>query len=84
MAVLTTEQRKKLPKSAFAGPFESYPVPDKAHARNALARAKQQLNRGHISKATYDKIVAKARQVLGKEMDAEDEKKGKKPKGDKE
>jgi hypothetical protein len=41
MAVLTTKQRKELPKSSFAGPNRSYPIEDEAHARNALARASQ-------------------------------------------
>lgn len=39
MAKLTYGQRKKLPKSSFAIPEErKYPIHDKAHARNALAR----------------------------------------------
>lgn len=39
MAKLTGKQRKKLPKKAFAIPSKrKYPIPDKAHARNALAR----------------------------------------------
>ena len=46
MPKLTTAQRKKLPKSSFAIPSKapgsgSYPVGDKAHARNALARVAQ-------------------------------------------
>jgi len=51
MAVLTAKQRKKLPKSQFALPGKgegpqgkgagSYPIPDRAHARNALARVSQ-------------------------------------------
>jgi hypothetical protein len=41
MSVLTAAKRHKLPKADFAGPHESYPVPDKAHARNALARVSQ-------------------------------------------
>lgn len=41
MAVLTTKQRKALPKSKFVFPAKapgpgSYPVPDPAHARAAL------------------------------------------------
>jgi len=43
---LTTAARKKIPKSEFALPGAhkgeanegKYPIPDKAHARNALAR----------------------------------------------
>jgi hypothetical protein len=51
MAVLTTKQRKKLPKSDFALPGKgegpqgkgagSYPIPDRSHAANALARVSQ-------------------------------------------
>ncbi len=37
-----TENRRKLKKSSFALPDErKYPIPDKAHARNALARVAQ-------------------------------------------
>jgi len=39
---LTTKGRKKLSKKAFALPGKrKYPIPDKAHARNALARVAQ-------------------------------------------
>jgi hypothetical protein len=39
---LTAKDRKKLPNSAFALPDKrKYPIPDKAHARNALARVAQ-------------------------------------------
>jgi hypothetical protein len=47
MAKLTYKQRKKMPKSSFALPSKreggkgGYPIPDKAHARNALARVAQ-------------------------------------------
>ena len=41
MARLTTKKRKSLPTSSFAGPDRSYPVNDKNHARNALARVSQ-------------------------------------------
>ncbi len=41
MAVLTTKARKALPKTAFALPGGRYPIHDKAHARNALARVSQ-------------------------------------------
>ena len=44
MAKLSAAQRKKIPRSKFAIPSKapgagSYPIQDKAHARNALARA---------------------------------------------
>jgi hypothetical protein len=41
MAKLTSKQREDLPKSDFAGPGDSYPIPDKSHARNALSRVSQ-------------------------------------------
>lgn len=37
MARLTAAQRKKLPASEFAGPDKSFPIPDKGHAKAALA-----------------------------------------------
>jgi hypothetical protein len=46
MAKLTAAQRKRIPKKSFAIPEKapgsgSYPIPDKSHARNALARVSQ-------------------------------------------
>lgn len=47
MAKLTYQHRKHMKKSTFALPSKreggkgGYPVPDKAHARNALARVSQ-------------------------------------------
>jgi hypothetical protein len=39
---LSTKQRNKLSKKQFALPGKrKYPIPDKAHARNALARVAQ-------------------------------------------
>jgi hypothetical protein len=61
MAKLTTKARNALPASAFAGPGRSYPVEDKAHARNAKARAAQ-----HASPALKAKVDARADKVLGK------------------
>jgi len=40
-SVLDAAARKKIPHQDFAGPDESYPIEDEAHARNALARAAQ-------------------------------------------
>ncbi len=66
MAELSSKARNKLPASQFAGPDRSYPIPDKSHAGNAKARAKQMLRRGVISESQYAKIVAKANKKLGK------------------
>lgn len=42
MARLTAKQRNALPSSAFAIPSKrAYPIEDKSHARNALARVAQ-------------------------------------------
>jgi hypothetical protein len=66
MAELTTKKRKKLPDSKFAGPDRSYPIPDKSHARNAKARAAQQVKKGHLSKSEERTIDRKADQVINK------------------
>jgi len=39
MARLTAEKRRAIPKSEFAGPGHSYPIPDKTHAVLAKAMA---------------------------------------------
>jgi len=45
MAKLTYAERQELPDSAFVFPSrretDGYPIPDKSHARNALARVDQ-------------------------------------------
>lgn len=64
MAKLTTKARNKLPKSDFAGADRSYPVPDKAHAVNAKARATQMEAKGKLSPSSKEKIDAKANKVL--------------------
>ena len=58
-------KRKKLKKSQFGLPGKrKYPMPDKSHAVNAKARAKQQRKRGKLSKSAYAKVVAKANRVI--------------------
>ena len=69
MAKLNSAARKALPKSDFAGPDRSFPVPDKSHAANAKARASQAVNEGRMSKGTEARIDAKANKVLGKGND---------------
>ena len=65
MAELNTNARKKLPKSKFAEPDKrKYPIEDKAHARNAKARASQAQNAGRMSKAEEKKIDRRADAVL--------------------
>ena len=65
MATLTEKQRDKLPDSKFGLPEEhKYPMPDKSHARNAKARASQQVDKGNLSKADEKKIDRKADKIL--------------------
>lgn len=67
MAKLTQKHRDKLPAKDFGIPSkEAYPMPDKAHAANAKARAAQMEAKGKISESTKDKIDAKANKVLNK------------------
>lgn len=66
MSKLTTDARKKLPKSDFALPGGRYPVEDKAHARDAKARAAQGYNAGKLSAQEKAKVDKKANAVLGK------------------
>ena len=54
MAKLTSAARNAIPSGEFAGPDRSYPIEDKSHARNALARASQ-----HASPELKKKIAAK-------------------------
>jgi hypothetical protein len=62
---MKTEKRRKLRRSQFGLPGKrKYPMPDKTHAVNAKARAKQQRKRGKLSKSAYEKIVAKANKVI--------------------
>jgi len=66
MGTLTTARRKKLPSSEFALPGRRYPVEDKAHARDAKARASQAFNAGRLSAAEKSKVDLKADAVLHK------------------
>jgi len=64
---LNTLARNKLPAKDFAEPKKrAYPVEDKAHARNAKARASQAVKAGRMSKAEEAKIDKKADAVLQK------------------
>jgi hypothetical protein len=65
MAKLTSKERNKLPKSDFGLPGkEAYPMPNKAHAANAKARATQMVNKGKLSESSKAKIDAKANRLL--------------------
>jgi hypothetical protein len=60
MAKLRAKQRKRLKASSFAYPRQrKYPIHDKAHARNALARAAQSNTFGsysHVRRAVVKKF----------------------------
>lgn len=65
MAELTSKKRSTLPKKEFGLPNqEKYPMPDKEHAINAKARAKQMLDKGKLNYVEYSKIVRKANAVI--------------------
>jgi len=52
MAVLSAKKRNSLKKKSFGLPGErKYPMPDKAHAANAKARASQMVKKGKLSAA---------------------------------
>lgn len=76
MARLTAAQRAKMPKSDFANKAkaatakgrkesDSFPMPDKKHARLAISGATRAYNAGNISKATENRVKAEARKKLG-------------------
>lgn len=60
MATITAKQRRALPKSKFADPANrAYPIHDKAHADNAMARLEQQ--KGSMSQGKYLAIKRRIR-----------------------
>ncbi len=56
-APLSTAQRKRIPGRMFCGPNRSFPVPDKARVRNALARLGQGFPKD-VSDATRARILS--------------------------
>lgn len=65
MSKLDTADRKKIPAKDFAEPEKrAYPIENKAHARNAKARASQAAKAGRMSKAEENRIDKKADRVL--------------------
>jgi hypothetical protein len=67
MPELSEKKRDSLPESKFGLPDErKYPMPDKSHARNAKARAAQQVKKGNLTKAEEKKIDRKADRILDK------------------
>jgi hypothetical protein len=77
MGELTDRKRENLPAKEFGLPEKArtkaqkkesgnYPMPDKAHARNAKARAAQQRKAGNLTKQEEEKIDRKADRILDK------------------
>jgi len=67
MAELDAKKRNRLSSKKFAEPDKrAYPIEDKAHARNAKARASQAVKAGRMTKAEGAKIKDKADAVLKK------------------
>jgi hypothetical protein len=67
MPKLTSKGRSKLSASQFALPEQKkYPINDKAHARNAKARASEMENEGKISASTKAKIDRASDRVIKK------------------
>ena len=67
MATLSEKKRDKMPDSKFGLPEEhKYPMPDESHARNAKARAAQQVKKGNLTGAEKAKIDRKADKILDK------------------
>lgn len=64
MAKLTAKARKKIAGKNFALPGRRYPIEDKAHARNALARVSQ--HGTAAEKATVRRKVASKYPGMGK------------------
>lgn len=60
MARLTAAKRRSLPSSTFAGPGRSFPIPDKDHARAALALIR------HAPASARPRIRARAEAMLHK------------------
>ena len=61
MAKLTAAARRAIPKSSFAVPGKapksgSYPIPDKNHAKNALARSSGKAVAGKVKAAVHRKF----------------------------
>lgn len=68
MAKLDEQHRDRLKDSTFGLPDErKYPMPDRSHARNAKARASQELHAGSLTKAEKSRIDRKADRILGKD-----------------
>ena len=67
MAELSSRSRNALADRVFGLPgSRKYPMPNRNHAKNALARASQQYKAGRLNASEKAKIDAKAHRILGK------------------
>ena len=67
MGIIDSAIRSKLPLQDFGLPGKrAYPMPDKAHAIDAKARATQMVKKGKLSAGQRAEIDAKANRKLGK------------------
>jgi hypothetical protein len=67
MGIINAAMRRQIPAGKFGLPGKrKYPMPDRAHAANAKARATQQVNKGNLSAGQAAQIRAKANRVLHK------------------
>jgi hypothetical protein len=67
MTALSAQARDALPDSAFGLPeHRTYPMPNAAHARNAKARASEELHKGNLTAQEKLRIDSKADEILGK------------------
>jgi len=75
MADLSAKKREKIPTKDFGLPEKArtkddkkesgnYPMPDKAHARNAKSRAAQQKKAGNLTQDALERIDSKADKIL--------------------
>jgi hypothetical protein len=65
MTELSNTARDALPDSAFGLPERrAYPMPDASHARNAKARAAEELHKGNLSEAEKARIDRMADGIL--------------------
>ena len=75
MANLDAKGREKIPSKEFGLPEKArtkeakrksgnYPMPDKAHARNAKARAAQAQEAGNLTKKDQERVDRKADKIL--------------------
>ena len=62
--LLTAAKRRNMPRSQFAGPGHSFPIPDANHARLAISGATRSLHAGNISAQLAAAIKKRAKAKL--------------------